>query len=238
MTFDEKWTQGRVLKILAEGYGPKVSDPLNMDKPEQVIDFKLTPTAWITGTVLSPDGEPLVDADVVVITVTQRNSSHLSLFDGRFSGPGGTRSADNMKTEVDGRFSLAPPEEDYDLVVTHKRGYQVISAGQLLKSNELTLKPWGRIEGNVRRDSNSKKLDRGQERINVEYVNKVKLGDIELHVGNYTVPDDKGNFILECVLPGVMKVVHWVNKDGSESTQSSDYIEVKPGQTTHVKIRG
>jgi beta-lactamase regulating signal transducer with metallopeptidase domain/uncharacterized GH25 family protein len=142
--FDEPLVNGHFLRVEAPGYKPADSRAFQWNEGAQPFDFRLQPAPGPSGVVLLPDGKPAAGAEVAVTT----RDSHLSFSAGYLPGDA---TGEIVKTDADGRFTLLPrlDNDAYLLLVVHDAGYAEITGENFAKSNRLTLRPWGRIEGRV-----------------------------------------------------------------------------------------
>jgi len=132
------------VRIEADGYAPASSDLVTYGPTEdnKVITFnaKLRKSADISGTVLSPDGKPVPNADVLLATP----NSQTVIQNGRPTRQTSGRSA---TTDAQGRFSLPPTDGTYTLIILADQGYAEVSKERAAASNQITLQPWARVEG-------------------------------------------------------------------------------------------
>jgi protocatechuate 3,4-dioxygenase beta subunit len=219
------------LRIDAEGYQSALSPPI---RPEEIpdsnitYDFKLEKAAPLEGTVLSPDGAPLSDAEVVIAT------DWLRIVNGKIE----SRSSGNnriLRTDINGRFRLQPPVSSHVIIVLSEQGYAKVSQEEFAASRTITVIPWGRIEGTLRIGAKpgvdklivfltESNRQQGQPNISFEY-------EVQTN--------EEGHFVFPHVVPGKGTVARATPID--ERARRFSYhldVEVKPGQTAHVQIGG
>jgi hypothetical protein len=226
----------RVLRIEADGYLPSEGRPLRADERHVTFNVELTKGRVISGTVRSPDGKPLGNAEVVLCTV----SRSLDLQNGRQFN---RESSLAFRTGSDGGFSFAPQRDPYILVVLHDQGYAEVD-GQT-GANEITVRSWSRVEGMLRvggRPAVNQPVDL---QFSVVASRPGRPTPVErvldrLHFQYLTYTDTEGRFVFDRVRPGKATVYRLV-KEGSApylSPVDGVAVEIAPGQTVKVDLRG
>ena len=240
--YDKHWDDSenghRIVRIEANGYLP--SEARQIDPKEQVATFnvKLRKSKEIAGRVLGPDGKPAADAEVCLCSATRL----LLLRDGRAAVDQNPLIA---RTTADGRFTQTPQGEPYVLVVLHEKGYarfdgngesgnnswsQWLSWGQGRSEDDkgpgdITLKPWGRVEGTLRIADQPAAKQRVRLVFDDEVISNPKLMDRgTISVDRYLYyqyeadTDDNGHFSIERVRPGKAKLCQYIrlSKDGDD----------------------
>jgi hypothetical protein len=219
------------IRIDAQGYRSVVSDgisPSAISENSMNLDFKLEKSTAAMGTVHSPDGTPLSDADVVIAT------HWLRITNGKLE----SRSSEHnriLHTGVDGRFRFQAPADPYVVLVLHERGYARVAQSEFTASPIITVSPWGRIEGILKIGSepgSGKRVafmpdahrEPQQPRIWYEY-------------GIQT--NEKGHFTFDKVLPdkGVVARLLPIHGRGARVSHSIP-VEVTSGRTARVEIGG
>src|SRR6185312_10497261 len=114
-----------------------------------IVNFGLRRGTGPAGVVRGSDGKPLAGADVVLVDPSQPFVIN--------NGRPPTRSAQQVdrrfvETGADGRYAFRPQEPPYTIVALHDRGFaeQTIRDANAPPPADLTLRPWGRIEGTLR----------------------------------------------------------------------------------------
>jgi len=127
------------LRIEAEGYAPAVSRPIANEEEGLALDFHLEPSPDIQGKVLSPQGNPVSGAQLIVAGP----GNPLVIRNGEFTE---IRDQWVRETGADGGYRLPPQEENFPVVAVHPdAGYCVTSVEAVKAHPELRLLPWGTL---------------------------------------------------------------------------------------------
>ncbi len=206
-----------LFRVEAEGFEPTNSGPLTITGNDLSLNFELQKRTWPSGIVLAPNGQPVENADVFLTTYSfyVQNTHPL---------PGTAENAETH-TKADGSFRLTLPDKPFLLVVTADSGFAEINSDTANFPMNITLQPWGRVEGTFFIGS---KPTAGQ----AVSVNSAGLYDDpkkpSIHYLNDSVQtDDNGHFVLEHIRPGegIIEPSHML-------------IEIKSGETTSVTLGG
>jgi len=215
----------RFLRIESEGYLRVVSPGFTRDAPEHVFDVRLDPGTGIAGIVRLPDGTLCAGADVVC-------GPWPAIANGR--PPVGPDYA-IVKTGTDGRFAFPQEVPAYPIVILDGRGFVERTVDQLAASREVTLQPWGRVEGTLRignRPGAGEALSLPDRPLDDSTERRARFGA-------QATADASGRFVFERVVPGEAKL--WRRFPTGPQTQNGSFltlIDVKPGGTTRVTIGG
>jgi beta-lactamase regulating signal transducer with metallopeptidase domain/thiol-disulfide isomerase/thioredoxin len=132
-------------RVEAEGYRPEISPTYKAEQGPVEWVAKLTRQAGAAGVVHSPDGQPAVGAEVVLLL-----KSHFSV---SINDQGGRLKLDGNLPRVtataDGRFVLPPETEAFDVLAVHKSGIAKITDTELAASGTIVLERWMRLSGAV-----------------------------------------------------------------------------------------
>jgi uncharacterized GH25 family protein len=225
----------RFILIEADGYYSSKPSPRAGQKPTQTTyNVELNPGEDIAGVVLSPDGKPLANADVVLCTPERG----FYLRNGR---PDLGQHPLSVRTGSDGRFSFPPQNGPFRLVAMHDRGFaEAIKPADM---KQVTLQPWARVEGTL-----SIKNNPGvKEHIWIDFGNLWRLDPNALSPQDDSVrricidyqaeTDDKGHYVLDRVPPGKAKI-NLIPKDGVSSWNGANNqsVEFVPGMTLKLDI--
>jgi len=226
--------QGRRLRVEADGYMPAVSRVIRDDEDDPVVNFVLHKGAGISGIVHLPDRSPLAEADVVLVSPSQP-----AFLTNGLPPPGKDHRV--AKTGVDGRFAFPSQEPPYTIVVLHDRGFaeQTNRNADVPPPADLTVRPWGRIEGMLRI---GRQPGTGQT-LNVAYE---RQGDTPATIpwwSGRATTGDKGRFVFERVMPGEVTVSREILLKQSASSQTVGHshtvgVTVSPGATARLTMGG
>jgi RNA polymerase sigma factor (sigma-70 family) len=226
---------GRRIRIEAEGYMPEVSRVIHDDEDEPVVNFALHKGAGVSGIVHLPDKSPLAGADVVLVLPSQP----AFIKNGR--PPTGIQHR-LVKSGADGRFTFPPQEPPYTILVLHDRGFaeqtQTID-GKPAANYDLTIKPWGRIEGTLRIGNRPG----AGEPVSLSYDQQ---GDTPKAIpwwSGEATTDPAGRFTLERVIPGAVHVGRIIPVKTTPTSTTlyggiSTEVDIAPNMTTRVTIGG
>jgi hypothetical protein len=132
----------QVVKIEAPGYTPLMMPTPERDSSATNLSFSLRRAIKIKGVVKLPNGQPAAGAEIGAV-----NEGYLSLGRGAFINH---RNADFtnliVKSDAQGRFEV-PPRLSQRLVVVHNEGFAETTQSNLATQAEVTLQPFGTIEG-------------------------------------------------------------------------------------------
>jgi hypothetical protein len=123
---------------------PGISRVIRDDEDEPVVNFVLHQGTGVSGVVYLPDKSALAGAEVVLVMPSQP----AFIKNGR---PPDSIHHRVVKTSADGHFAFPPQESPFTILALHDRGFaeQIIDA-KPSSPYELTIEPWGRIEGTLR----------------------------------------------------------------------------------------
>jgi len=226
--------QGRRLRVEADGYMPAVSRVIRDDEDDPVVNFVLRKAAGISGIVHLPDGSPLAEANVVLVSPSQP-----AFFTNGLPPTGNDHRL--VKTGVDGRFAFPAQEPPYTIVVLHDRGFaeKTNRDAGVPPPADLTVRLWGRIEGTLRI---GRRPGTGQT-LNLAYE---RLGDTPSTIpwwSGKATTDDEGRFVFERVMPGDVTISREILLKQSASSQTMGHshtveVAVSPGATARVTMGG
>ncbi len=219
----------RSIRIEADGYLP--GEFLGfLDSDEDVAhDFRLVRAEPLTGIVRGPDGRVVVGADVALSNAD--NDARIQ--NGRLVANRLVGEALHTKTDTEGRFRFQPQAKPVAIVAAHDAaGFAVKSPEEVARSTEITLKPWGRIEGLLKI---GKKPAAGQKAAAWQ-VDQTFRGRVDYDA----TADGSGRFVFERVTPGRMTVYRWVDDADHHGWTASHPInvDVRPGETVKVQVGG
>ena len=228
MKFDVERKESYV-RVEASGYEPAESRAFRTDEGAIIQDFRLKPAAGISGVVLLPDGRPA--AGVQVVLGTRENVAWVR--DGIVQE---NSNAETTTTGPDGRLMLPKHEGSVLLVVAVDAGFAEATSDEFAKTGTLVLEPWGRIEGEVRI---GRKPSAYQSVAYSPESSWNRGGAFRWQSYDYYLTaDSQGRFAIDRVIPGRGHVVRSVVTPFRDESGERVPVEVKPGQTTRVRVGG
>jgi hypothetical protein len=221
---------------------------------QQPPEPKAIPGEWVKGVVLQPDGQPATDADVAL----QVQGKYLSLGRGEFDA--GSRQSGVMgNTGPDGSFTLPMYEAAQSVIAVNLQGYAQVSLEHLKQSPQITLQPWGRIEGilRVNHHPGTNEIVGLGARTRTWLTRNHRLpGQTKMVTVTNSMPDtlqppmyngaafqaktdDQGRFVITFVPPGEVVVNRRISLGPNSWTQSPlATVVVRPGETTVTNVGG
>ena len=139
----------RSIRIEADGYDPAEWRDFSDNEEDIAHEFKLRRTTRkavaLTGIVRDAAGRPVAGADVLL-----GDREHgIGLTNGRLD-KADAPTPYRVHTDREGRYTFPPRVDDAWLVAVHDAGIAIRSPAELAASTDVTLAPWGRIEGVVK----------------------------------------------------------------------------------------
>ena len=118
------------------------------------------------------------------------------------------------------------------VVVAHDAGFGLRKPDPLAASTDVTLMPWGRIEGVLKIG----KKPAPNQKIGAWLANHSFSGRVDYD----TRTDEHGRFVLERITPGAITVYRYVDTPDHRGWIPSNpvFVEVSPGQTVRVEVGG
>ena len=185
-----------------------------------------------TGILKTPDGKPLPDADVFLTTA----SASVPIY----SAPPAKVAV--ARTGADGRFSFPLDPKNRAVIVVHEKGYGQATVTELEARRELTLQPWGRVEGTLREGSTplaAETIHLSRER----WGSTIERDTFRTHHDTTTETDAAGHYVFPRVAPGDAWI-SWLTgrRQRFGSTNRYDlqtrYVDIQPGQSLIADIGG
>jgi hypothetical protein len=220
-------TESPKIWFAANGYMPQVVTISPGIGEDWVLDVRLYASEGIQGLVRALDGTPAASATVYIALP---HGGLIYPWERYASGRG-------FQTGVDGRFALRAQCEPFLLGVSHSTGWAKVTPEQLAASEEITLQPWGCVEGVC------------QVQLQGEPAPGVML--VVLEPRDRSVPhiavrlsgacDTNGHFVLERVPPGEARISrllrHHSEAPGDFDLWKNYPIKVEAGKTTRFDLR-
>ena len=214
------------IRVEAEGYETQVSRPVSGEEGNVALDFRLSRIIPVAGTVLSPDGSPIADVEVMVVT------RQLSILNGK---AGRRPSVDNLsvKTDTDGKFSFFPKANEYSLVILNDQGYAFITPDDLASMENIKLTAWSKLEGTLKIG-----VEPGVKE-NVIYTPQSMPLLSGVTFAYQTQTDENGKFVFDRIPAGEGSVTRSLRTKGNIQLNTHTVrIEARPGQTETVRVGG
>ncbi|MBN1975752.1 MAG: carboxypeptidase regulatory-like domain-containing protein [Sedimentisphaerales bacterium] len=214
------------IRVEADGYEPEVSRAISGNEGNVVLDFKLKKIVPAEGIILLPDGKPLADAEVMVVT------RQLRILNGK-AGARPSNDKLSVKTDAAGKFSFFPKAEQYSIVILHEQGYAFIKSDELAALQNITLSAWAKLEGTL------KIGDKPGGKETIAY-NPQSLPELAGVVFDFqTQTDDKGVFVFDRVFSGEGSVTRLLRKGSALQLNTHTVgVNAAPGQKVNVQIGG
>jgi len=139
---DEYEFPGIAVKVTASGYWPAESRIIKHSESGDInLELNLKPGQDLIATVRAPDGSSVAGA--LVVMAVPGNQPYIENFKDVRS------QVAQQTTGADGKVDFPPGSETFKLVAMADAGYAEVDQAALAKSADITLAPWGRIEGRL-----------------------------------------------------------------------------------------
>ena len=217
------------LKATSEGYLPKISKEIFQKDGNLTIDFELIPATNITGTIITPDGNPADQAKVFM------SKGDGKIWPGNYLGP--HTNATFTKTDSQGHFKLSPEKGPYTIIVNHPDGFAFVDNEKLKEPSTIKLIRWAKVEGTILIGSKPAAHHKAS-------LTQIQSGfPIQDQAPFETRTDENGHFLFDKVFPGQLKVSRalYLGSDSEFSTYISNngvYAKADSGETINVTIGG
>lgn len=195
---------------------------------DTTFDFAVKKAEDLSGVIYTADGAPAENADVFLATP----DNLLWIKQGRVQH---RTNAMTTVTDAAGRFHFPPQENNFALSVADDRGYAEVYKEDFEKSKDITLRPWGRVDGVLMigaKPGAEQWLTLMHDR---EYDPKASL----IHSNDRTTTEMDGHFAFERAIPGLAKVSREIRISNERGAFSHGVpVEVPPGGQVSVTIGG
>ena len=237
--YERKFTEmnaGVAVRIEADGYQPATSpNYLKRDGKETItFDARLHKDAGLAGVIVSPEGNPVEGAEVVLC------SSRLRAYIRNGHNESSGFQTVMVLTRKGGQFTLPPPQENgWGIVALHDSGMGIVEEGSPAAIARIKLQPWAIVKGTAK--IGSKPAGGKEIRLDPDYSYPHWPSLVCFDYSARTNND--GQFRFERVPPGKSRVYRLIRREiGGGSIKcsgaASNKIEVKGGQTLEVGIGG
>jgi protocatechuate 3,4-dioxygenase beta subunit len=194
---------------------------------EGLLTFRLKSNPALEGTVVEQTGQPVADAQVVVLGSSITSSIHLTA--------SGFRNYSRTKiftTDQNGHFKVPSPPADARVAAVKGDSFASATVEEIRSAGQLKMELFGKIEGVV--------LNGSEPRPGQELYLTGRDSGISFDFNRYKVVSDaEGKFAFDRVPPGTVSVVRLI-KTSSHSWQHShaQEVQVRGGETAQVVIGG
>lgn len=207
---------------------------------ELTIRLQRDPT--VHGRVVLPNGQPAIDAQVAIAMASRQ----VRIIDGKIAVRPVTEDASlrdhwtrpfTTTTDEDGRFRLPTEIAPAAVIITHAQGITAFGYADLLDSHDISLQPWGVIDGQVMWGTEP------GDGVTIDIGARTQVADrFPSLVGSHqsVQTDDRGRFRVEKLPPGLAQVSHVIEVPGKEgkSYRSVQFVEIAPGRPTELVFGG
>lgn len=253
MNGDYLWPLNRAydemaIRIEADGYQPQIFTGIRKANGAQHLVFQLAEDAGVTGRVLTPTGQPAAEATVALAIPHQEiiweNGTLRGSDDPLPEKPGDRWSRPRfVRTNDAGEFRLPIESEPAVILFVHESGVRELAYEEWKSSPEVTLQPWGRIDGQVlwqETPGAGEEVSLTTFRDNYGYPGML-AGNAKVRAG------DDGKFSFDRVLPGRAQIARPIvpapgkNTSGITSVVLNcmyQHVMVMAGEPTVVQIGG
>ena len=214
------------IRVEADGYETEMSRAVTGNEGNVILDFKLQKIVPVTNIVLSPDGKPLADADVMIVTRQLRISNGAA--DRRPSND-----KETVKTDSSGKFSFSPKGDEYSLVILNDQGYAFAAKNDLASLENIKLTRWAKLEGNLKIGTEPGVKE------TIIYTPKSLPVLTGVSFDFQTQTDEQGNFVFDRILAGEGSVTRTIHTKGNLTLNTHTVsVNAVSNQTTYIHIGG
>ncbi len=215
-----------VAKIIASGYAPAISPPVEPGKKYDPFVIELKKSPPFTGTIVAPSGTPASHARVFFV-----GPQNDTFIEGTAINEGLTYAPDLRATAADdGTFELPSAGENGRILFLHDEGYALLPSADVKAGATFKLTPWARIEGEYR--------PTGAARLNVQVTaapvqsrsNPQSRDRLSFQLTAAT--DVKGRFVIEHVPAMRLRVGAWATYGPAAAKE----LDIEAGQTVEVSL--
>jgi hypothetical protein len=181
----------------------------------------------LQGTVVWHDDSPIKGVHVFAV----RPDEEVSVYNGHINSY--SRSLLCTTTEENGAFKLAEPPGAFVLIALHDRGYAFTMKEELPSPLNIELNPWGRLSGTLRYGDKP-----GAFAVVGAWGTEPAWDEFNVDFTNVADADENGEFEFKRLIPGYLGVSRLLGGPGMATYEQAVGVEVKPNQTTFVRIGG
>jgi hypothetical protein len=216
-----------LLKVEAEGYLPESTALLPHDATN--ADFVLKKGSGPAGTIVTPDGKPAAGAIIVLLGDDYNQAGFNSAGElTAYWNKSASRTAD-----TNGNFAFKPIFGTKSMAAALSNGFAVVSLESFATNSTITLEPYGKISGTLKRISGPGT----NESLGLMFAG---VNAPRINLSQQAVTDAEGRFNFDHVPAGHLQI--WARKPipGNQRAWSSEplqEVDVNPGQNLEVNIK-
>jgi hypothetical protein len=214
--------------VEADGYLPESASLLPGDASN--VDFVLKKGSGPAGTVVTSDGKPAAGATIVLLG-DEYNQAGLNSA-GELTTTYWNKSAPRI-ADTNGHFSFKPIWGMKSLAAASSNGFANVSLESFATNSTLTLEPFGKITGTLKRASGPGT----NEDLDLMFADSSASGLQPINLSNRAITDSQGRFDFNHVPPGHLQISYRepVGDRGWRNISLQD-VDLKPGQSLEVNI--
>jgi len=225
LVYVSKRTARPMVKVEAEGYLPAGLEIPSGDATN--LDFLLQKGSGPAGTLMTTDHKPAAGATLVLLNNEPNQAGYNSTGELTVYG-----NLSNLRVaDKNGHFSFQPIFGMTTVAAASANGFTVVSVESLSTNPTITLQPFGRITGTLKRASGPVANEVLDLMFNGE-------GSPRINLNTTAHTDAQGRFAFEAVPAGHLQIFDRQPTPNGQSWfgTSLQEVEVKSGQTTEVSI--
>jgi uncharacterized GH25 family protein len=228
LTYVSKRVAQPLLKVEAEGYLPESVPLLPHDTTN--VDFVLKKGFGPAGTVVTPDGKPDANATIVLLGDDYNQAGFNSA--GELTAYGSKSTS--RTTDTNGNFSFKPVWGMKSVATASSNGFAAVSLESFATNSTITLEPFGKITGTLKRASGPGT----NEILDVRFDDSSIPGLNRINLQTSATTDSQGRFAFARVPAGHLQITYReMMADGRGwAAPSLQEIDLKPGATLEVNI--
>lgn len=237
-SFDDPDDSKQLLFVTAEGYRGARSPAYDTqgDEREHAWEVRLEVDQGLPGRVVDAEGRPVAGVEVMAYTESIRGQFSNGEFESHNYSQDEEDAFKPAVTDAEGRFTLPTPDEKYLVLAWSDAGGVNATQEDFEKSSDVTLAPWGRIEGRVRRGTQA--VPNAQVQAAHDFSGDWDPHALYINFNYETRADAGGNFVLERVWPGRVQLGRIDDEQERWQFDFSTSVPVRAGETASAQIGG
>jgi protocatechuate 3,4-dioxygenase beta subunit len=230
--FPDTWSYpGIAVRIDARGHLSVESQVVKPEDGDAQLGLKMKPGKDVAATIHAPDGS-LVSGATAVMALPRQMAY---IIDSRQVMNQGTP---RQTSGADGVVDFPPQSGHFKIAVFADAGYAEVDQDDLAKSSDITLSPWGRIEGKMMIGS-APASDKFVDLMPAQIAMMVDPDEIRVQNQISAKTDADGKFVVERIPPGTWSVSRRVQiSQNSYSDAALQTVEVAAGKTVAMSVGG